>query len=85
LQRREQKGPFAPANQSPARLHVGHLTFIASKRNITCRRSPNCHGRLIHDPGITGPDSREATYLAAVGSFQSTNGGGRERPREPDA
>jgi hypothetical protein len=33
LQRREQNGPLAPANQSPTRLHVGHLTFIATKNN----------------------------------------------------
>jgi hypothetical protein len=28
LQRREQKGPYRPANQSPSRLQVGHLIFI---------------------------------------------------------
>src|SRR6185312_1457007 len=40
LQRCEQNGPYFPANQSPTRLHVGHLTFIAAQNNTGCLRRP---------------------------------------------
>src|SRR6185437_8085284 len=61
LQRREQKGPVGPANQSPTRLQVGHLTFIATKNNTVGNAVQWWHGRLARanrkNPDRSGPDT----------------------------
>jgi hypothetical protein len=66
LQRREQKGPWGPANQSPIRLQVGHLTCIAAKRSIICLRSPNWGSRSSGKM----PEAR-SRYFAAAGLISS--------------
>ena len=62
LQRREQKGPCEPANQSPTRLHVGHFTFIAAKIthiSLVARAS----AVRIEKKDLTSPGNSEFAWL----------------------